>query len=380
MINNKTKIYFKGLNSCLQRKFSIDQYRDLFEKCGFEILDAPGNADNIFIWTCAFREDYRDNSIRVVKDYVSLYGMDRIIVCGCLPSIDEELLRINYNGAYFKWKDDKNYLEKFIKSKSDFNMLPLKTIAEINYTCDIVEYKRENPDKNISYYDQFIKAYISEGCLYDCTYCSEKLAFPKFKSYPLNDIVAECSKLIEQSSTNKIALVADSIGNYGSDIGSSLDKLISAILAIDDEIAIGLMNLHPSDFINYEDYLINLISQNKLFLLSVPIQSASDKILELMNRPYRRAQLERIFSKLGEYNFKELETHVIVGFPSEGIEEFMVTVDFLLKYKPKYVMASSYMESKLMNSAKFRDKIESIEINKKDKYFKRLYEKREYHL
>jgi threonylcarbamoyladenosine tRNA methylthiotransferase MtaB len=359
------KAYFKGLNSCLQRKFSIQQYKDLVANSGFEIVDEPIDADKIFIWTCAFRKDYCTNSLNIVSDFVRLYGEDRIVVCGCLPAIDERLLKDQYGGAYFKWRDDAAFFRGFLKVNKHYASARARPIIEENFTLDINRYRKENPEKNASYYDQFIKVYVSEGCLYDCTYCSEKLAFPPFKSYRLEDILEGCKKMTRQCSTKRIALLADSLGSYGSDIGTSLDHLISAILGIDQDVRIGLMNLHPSDFIRFHTYLMNLIAAHRIFLLSVPIQSASDRILRLMNRPYVRNDLDTIFRRLSGFGFKELETHIIIGFPSETVTDFAETVDFLVEHQPKYVMASSYMESPSMPSFALGNKIDSHEIHRR---------------
>ncbi|MEW5947229.1 MAG: radical SAM protein [bacterium] len=356
------KVFVKGLNACLQRRFDVDRYKRYVMDCGHELVNEPDIADMILLWTCSFRQDFCDNSLSFVDKYAERFGEDKIVLCGCLPAINKEILNERYSGRYFKWSEEEKGLEEtFVKPGSKKPDI-LRTVAEGNITTDIHKYRDENPDKNSSYYDQFIKLYISEGCPYECSFCAEKLAFPPYRSFPMEHILNECREILKNSNTKKVVFIADSVGSYGLDIGSSLEELITSILGIEDGVTIGLMNVHPVDFLEYKDYLAGLIKTKKLIHLSVPIQSATDRILKLMNRPYNKAHLEEIFGTLRELDFKELETHQIVGIPSETFEEFMETVEFFIRYKPKYVMASGYMESSFMESSKLKGKLSNEEI------------------
>ncbi len=152
-------------------------------------------------------------------------------------------------------------------------------------------------------------------------------------------------------------MIADSLGDYGKDSGSSLVELIDSILGIRDDIQVGLMNCHPADFIAYFDYLVARLREKRIFHLNIPIQSASDRILKLMNRPYTKNDLTTIFTELNTMNFSECETHLLIGFPSESDGDFHESLDFLLQHKPKYVMASAYMESEPMKSSSLPGKV-----------------------
>ncbi len=89
----------------------------------------------------------------------------------------------------------------------------------------------------------------------------------------------------------------------------------------------------------------------------VPVQSGSDKILGLMKRPYTRADINKIAEALNAINFKEWTTHLILGFPNETEEDFQASLDYVSTYKPKYVMASSFMETPGMEASKLDNKV-----------------------
>ena len=170
------KIFIKGLNSCTMRKQKLQQYQDFLANNGHEIVNDPHNCDKILVWTCAFREDVRDNSISEINKYQREYDAE-VIVGGCLPDIDADLLKKNFNGQVISWRDDKTKMENIFGN--DGKSFDLSTIfAEKNICDDTEKFRKENPDKDATFHDQFIKLVISEGCNYNCSYCSEKRAFP----------------------------------------------------------------------------------------------------------------------------------------------------------------------------------------------------------
>ncbi len=351
------KIIVKGLNACIQRNFDIKRYVSIVNEYGHEIVENPEAADMILMWGCAFRKDFSDNSLEAIQSYVKKYGSEKIVVCGCLPAIDNAALKKVYDGPYFHWKNEEEGLRQLLEGQADSNVEIFKFDVEENITDDIDEYRRQHPDENVSFYEQHIKALVSFGCNYKCSYCSERLAFPPYRSVAVDKIVDGCRKAMAATGMKKIALLADSLGEYGNDIGSSLPELMTNLLALDKDVTFALMNIHPLDYLKSWDYLNESVKNRKVFKLSVPIQSANNDVLKRMNRKYKKDDIDKIFSKVNEYELEDMSTHIIAGFPGEDENAFSETVGFILKHKPRYVMASSYMESPNMNSSQIDQKV-----------------------
>jgi threonylcarbamoyladenosine tRNA methylthiotransferase MtaB len=351
------KIFIRGLHSCVMRKTDIAGYKISLRKAGHEIVSEPEDSDVILVWTCAFRQDFRDNSINVLKHYQSSYDK-RLIACGCLPSIDSELLQKEFNGEYFEWKNDETAMKELFGADIEKTVNP---VIERALPMPIELFKEQNPKFKTTHCDQFLKLFISEGCTFNCSYCAEIVAFPPYRSYPLEELVEQCKRAVRKYDENKVSFFGDCIGEYGKDIGSSLPELIKALIDNIDNIEIGIKNLHPLNFIEYYDDIIEFIKKKHIFLLETPIQSASDPVLELMERRCKKKDLIKIFDGLRECGFKELETHIIVGFPSETEEQFQETVDFICEYKPKWVLVSSFMEAPGRNAVKLKGKIDMKE-------------------
>lgn len=351
------KVFVKGLNSCGMRKTNVERYQDFIRSNGHELVQDPRESDVVLLWTCAFRGDFRDNSLSEIRRYLKEYRGE-LIVAGCLPDIDHELLKKEFSGRVLHWKNDEAKLEEFFGSpKKKFSEVPRK-MGERPLTDDIDRFRRENPGKDVSFVEQFIKLFIAEGCRFECSYCAEILAFPPYHSFPEDQIVAECKKLVAETGRYDVMLLADSVGDYGCDIGTTLPNLIRKLKAVDPKLRIALQGYNPAHFIRYFDEMKEFLEKGWIRHMQLPIQSASPKILKLMNRPYVREDLDRIFSFLNQLGFKEFDTHLIIGFPGETEEDLAETLSFILRHRPKYVLASGYMETPQMPSSKLPCKID----------------------
>lgn len=351
------KVFLKGLNSCAMRRQKLEQYRNFLTANGHEITADPAGSDVILVWTCAFRGDVRDNSISEIRRYQRDYPGE-LIVTGCLPDISPDLLSENFSGRIISWRNDREKLEELFGCR----LARLDQIPQIyveRKLCDDAEiYRRQNPDKDATFHDQFIKLVISEGCNFECAYCSERLAFPPFHSFPEDELVAACRRMAAKTHNLDVILLADSLGDYGCDNGSSLPRLIRKLKRIHPALRLALNNLNPSHFIKYCDDMIELLRRGDIRHLNLPIQSASPRILNLMNRTYTVSELEKIFGLLNSIAFNRFDTHIIVGFPGEMEDDFADTMRFLRLYRPSYVLLSGFMESAAMPAAQLPNKVD----------------------
>ncbi len=349
------KIFVKGLNSCPMRKQNLEQYRSFLVASGHRLVNTPQEADAVLLWTCAFRGDLRDNSLQEIERYQNESGV-RVIVAGCLPDIDPDLLRNKFEGDVIPWRLDDQRLKDIFGS--DMDPEQFRTVfAEANICEDTVKFRHENPDTDATFHDQFVKLLVSEGCRFDCSYCSEKLAFPTYRSFQPEELVDSCRRTVDMTGRREVILMADSLGDYGCDIGYTLPELIRILADEIPGVRLALGNLNPASFLQYFDEMQELLYNGHIRHLNLPLQSASDRILKLMNRPYTKHDMGRLFGMLNDVSFTEFDTHLIIGFPSETDADFEETMAFVLQYRPKYILANNYMESQGMASAKIQPKI-----------------------
>ena len=351
------KVFVKGLNACGMRKINVDQYEKFLAANGHEVTRHPTGSDVILLWTCAFRGDFRDNSLSEIKRYAKEYESE-LIVIGCLPDIDRELLEKEFAGRFINWRDDAKQLETYFGSLNKRLADIPRKLGEIPLTDDVDRYKKENPGKDAQFADQFIKLFVAEGCMFKCSYCSEILAFPPFRSFSEEELVCECRKLVNETGRHEVMLLGDSVGDYGYDIGSTLPNLIRKLRTVHPELKIALQGYNPACFVRYFDEMKEFLEKGWIRHMQLPIQSASQKMLRLMNRPYLREHIDMVFSLLNDIGFKEFDTHIIIGFPGETDADIEETVQFIFRHRPKYVLANQYMESPNMPSSKLPGKVD----------------------
>lgn len=336
------KVLIKGANSCMNRKNDLYRWRNYVIATGHSLVEKPEDADIILVWGCSFRKDYHDNSFKLLHEMNQRYDAE-VILCGCLPSIDPQGVKTQWHGRSFAWKDqDIKMPEIFGEAQVPFDCFE-RTYVEPGIE-NIDYFKLNHPEAKVVFHDQFMKLFISEGCTLNCSYCADIRAFPKYKSYPLKKLILEVKRMYRLTGQHKVLFCGDSVGDYGIDIEYGLIDLVDGILGLGDQFQVGFNNFNPLHFMKYHDELIERLNAGRICFMDLPFQSADDRVLRLMDRGYNREDISRIFQAINVSGFKELETDVIVGFPSETESEFLKTVDFLLEHRPKYVQGSGYMD------------------------------------
>ncbi|ORZ32588.1 hypothetical protein BCR44DRAFT_37915 [Catenaria anguillulae PL171] len=178
---------------------------------------------------------------------------------------------------------------------------------------------------------------INTGCLNQCTYCKTKHARGELGSYPPDEIVARVRQVIDEGVV-EIWLTSEDTGTYGRDIGSSLPELLWRIV---DELPthvmlrVGMTN--PPYILEHLAEMARIFGHPQVYsFLHVPIQAASDRVLEDMRRQYTQADFRHVVDFLranvpgGGVN---IATDIICGFPTESDDDFLDTLDLVRHYK-----------------------------------------------
>ena len=176
---------------------------------------------------------------------------------------------------------------------------------------------------------------ISTGCLNACTYCKTKHARGHLGSYPIEEIVERIRKVVAEDGILEIWLTSEDTGAYGIDIGTDITKLLWAILEIlpaPVKLRMGMTN--PPYIKRHAAEMARIYHHPRIYkYLHMPIQSASDEVLERMKRDYTRKDFEEICDTLlAAHPDLNIATDLIVGFPGETDADHQQTVDLTKKY------------------------------------------------
>jgi MiaB/RimO family radical SAM methylthiotransferase len=134
----------------------------------------------------------------------------------------------------------------------------------------------------------------------------------------------------------EIFLTAQDTGAYGKDLGHDLPGLIGQVNDVggDFKVRIGMMN--PFSVGDIVPQLAAALRLPRVYRFAhIPVQSGSDRILRLMNRPYSAEEYSALIGRLREgVPGITFSTDYITGFPTETDDDFCLTLDDLRRNRP----------------------------------------------
>jgi threonylcarbamoyladenosine tRNA methylthiotransferase CDKAL1 len=176
---------------------------------------------------------------------------------------------------------------------------------------------------------------ISTGCLNACTYCKTKHARGHLGSYPIEEIVNRIRHVVSEG-VLEIWLTSEDTGAYGIDIGTNITTLLWAILDVLPEPVMLRMGMTNPPYIKrHAVEMAKIYEHPRIYAyLHMPIQSASNSVLEAMKREYSRTDFEEIVDEL-KHKLPNLNvaTDLIIGFPGETDDDFDDTWNLVQKYQ-----------------------------------------------
>ena len=171
----------------------------------------------------------------------------------------------------------------------------------------------------------FIK--IQDGCNVFCSYCIVAFVRGKVKSIEPSFIIENIYKAVK-SGYREIVFTGINIASYnynGINFASLIKNYIFDILE-KNNIRLRLSSIEP--FLFTDDVISLFKHKNICSHIHIPLQSASDKILKLMNRRYTKNEYISIIEKLRDINKNIfITTDIMVGFPEENEDDFNETFD-----------------------------------------------------
>jgi len=321
---------------------------------GHTLVDSSSESDLNIIVTCSVKDATANKMIHRIKSL----NTKPLIVAGCFPkaekstvekfSVNASLLGPNSLGKTLQViTSTLKGTKQIALEDSDLSKVGLPKVR-LNPVIGIVE--------------------IASGCMSECTFCQTKLSKGDLTSYRIGDIVRQIETEINEG-CKEIWLTSTDNGCYGFDINTDLPSLIDTVVEIphDFKVRVGMMN--PMYLVRIKDNLIKSFDSDKVYkFLHVPVQSGSDKVLNDMKRGHTSETFRDIVRKVRD-RFSEftISTDVIVGFPSETLEDFEKTVKLLKETKPDVVNLSKYSARPGTEAAKW-EQIAVSEVKKRSRF------------
>ena len=321
------KIFFVSLG-CDKNLADSEEMLALLEKRGYSFTDDETQADVIIINTCCFINDAKEESVQTILE-MSEYKKENckaLIVTGCMaqrykqeildevPEVDMVLGTTAYD-KIVEAIDEALAGSRKVETES-LNTLPKTGAGRVLTTGGHYAYLK-----------------IAEGCNKCCTYCIIPKVRGRYRSVPMEELIAQAKDLADKG-VKELILVAQETTVYGVDLygKKSLHLLVRELCKISGLRWIRLLYCYPEEI--YDELIETVRDEEKVcHYLDLPIQHASDAVLKRMGRRTTQADLKEIIAKLREeIPDIVLRTTLIAGFPGETQEqheEMMAFIDEL---------------------------------------------------
>lgn len=338
----------------------------LLNKAGHELTNDETEAEAVVINTCAFISDAKEESINTIIEMGRLKKTGRLkklIVAGCLsqrykdeimkelPEIDVIIGATNYDKIVEAIGTDKNAI-----------------VDDINYTPEPVSERIVTTNASMAYFK------IAEGCNKLCTYCIIPHIRGRYRSIPMDRLLASAEKLAADG-IKELVLVAQETTLYGVDLygGKKLPELLTKLSDIEGIEWIRLLYCYPEEI---TDELISVMAENPKIChyIDIPIQHSENEILRRMGRKTSREDIVSLVSKLRTAMPDiAIRTTLISGFPGEtqelhdGLVDFVDECEFdrlgVFTYSPEEGTPAAGYEDQVDEelAAKWRDEIMELQ-------------------
>ena len=299
------------------------------------------NAEFLIFNTCGVKEQTENKIKARLRKVYELYGKNSnkyIVIAGCLPHVAPGYVDIIKKIVpTFSAIIDLDKINDIVEIFKDIKQGKHNLIFSAEKSIDKSEILIDHPPGKIT---GIIP--ISEGCQGSCTYCCVKNARGKLNCYNPQNILHNIKYQLNQG-IKQIYLTSQDCSIYKYN-GTELVDLIRRIVSLKNKFFLRIGMINPSFLINNLDQLINIFESKKVYqFLHIPIQSGSNKILEIMQRPYLIsdiiAQIEILRKR---FPFLTISTDVICGFPGETEYDFYRTINFIKWLKPEILNISKF--------------------------------------
>ncbi|MHC4266714.1 MAG: 30S ribosomal protein S12 methylthiotransferase RimO, partial [Planctomycetota bacterium] len=329
MARKKNKITTVGFYALGCPKNMVDSEKMLADIAsgGFLISSDNDNADVVVINTCGFIAPAKAEAVEVIEHALKCKRrgkVKKVIVAGCLPQrMGKDLNREVEGIDAVVSLAERDRIVQIIRRT-------LNSAGTSLYLSEPPESVHDDRARLLITPGHWAYLRISEGCNYNCSFCTIPSIRGRFRSKPLELVVSEAQELVS-SGVVELNIIAQATTSYGQDLGmkDGLAVLLEELDKIDKLEWIRLMYLYPTGI---TERLIRVISASERIVryVDVPVQHVSNRILKNMHRPDTgekiREMIERLRAAMPDV---VLRTTFIIGFPSETDEEFNELLEFV---------------------------------------------------
>ena len=332
---------------CDKNTVDSERYRaELMDHGGVPVAEAD-DAEVIIVNTCGFIDAAKRESIDAIVAAGRLKGegsATAVVAVGCMVERHKDEL-----------VEALPEVDLFLGASETEQLVPLLQARGL-----IGDPVTVHPGQRIYAGDTPFVRYlkVSEGCDHGCAFCAIPLMRGTHRSFALDEIVRE-AQLLELQGAREVNLVAQDLAHYGRDLrdGVRLPELLEALVRETSIPWFRNMYLYSAGI---TPRLLEVIAAQPRIVpyLDMPIQHASDAVLERMRRPERQRTIREKVARFREaVPGVAIRTTCIVGFPGETGDDVTQLLDFLREIEFERVGVFAYSPQEGTRAAALPDDV-----------------------
>lgn len=265
-------------------------------------------ADICVINTCTVTELADRKSRQLIRRVIREHPGAFIVVTGCYAQMKPEEIAGIKGVDLVLGMEHKLYVVQYLQDleKKEVGTIVTSKSAHIRSFVPSV-----SSDDRTRY---FLK--VQDGCNYFCTYCTIPFARGRSRNGSVDSLVQQARRVVEEGG-KEIVLTGVNIGDFGYSTRETFFDLLRALDEVEGIERYRISSIEP-DLLT--DEIIDFVAASKRFAphFHIPLQSGSDRVLQLMKRRYDTAlfrdKVERIKQVLPQ---AFIGVDVIVGMRGE---------------------------------------------------------------
>ena len=330
-------------------KATVDSERLVGELVGHGAVVTPDlpAADVILVNTCGFIDAAKQESIDAMLEAAKLkqLGVKAVVAVGCLiqrykQELAKEIPEVDLMLGFSE-------LHHLVPELAQRGLIDDPVAAHPGVRQFLGEQSHV----------RYLK--VSEGCDHTCAFCAIPLMRGKHRSEPLTRLIQEAQQL-EAQGAKEINLVAQDLGHWGRDLGLGGPKLTDLLEALLRETSVPWFRLLYVYSAGINERLVDMMARESRIVpyIDMPIQHATDRMLERMRRPERlRTLREKLAWLRAAIPDLAIRTTCLVGFPGETDEDFRALLAFLEEAQFDRMGAFAYSPQEGTRAMQYEDDV-----------------------
>ena len=307
---------------CRLNQAESESIAERFRNAGFTLSDWS-EADLVIVNSCTVTAKAEQKARRMIRRFAE---HSEVIVTGCYAELGrDEVKALSDRVTVFSLKEKASLLSLPEHISSAVHSGLSLHDAIVSFTCrntDLFAF-------DASSFQYHSRAYlkVQDGCDNHCGYCRTTIARGPSVFLSSDEVVRRALE-IEARGFHEIMLTGVNLTMYdheGNGLGELVEKLLSAL---GSGMRLRLSSMEPD---HVDDRLLETLYDSRMQPhFHIPIQSASQYVLERASRRYSIEHVEYIIRRMRDAKDDPfIACDVIAGLPGEGEKEFMDTCRFL---------------------------------------------------